>query len=183
MVVTIQTDGPSNFDRPVRVRFPNLPNPKTGKALLPGDSSALWNFSQDKGQWEIVGPMTVSADGKFVETDPGTGALQPGWLGWAPGSSGGGDQLLDADDGEDADRSDFGALLKEIGLHSTPQPTPSLSLGLHYFVLVNLETGLVEQRGRTGRNGVGQTALIMAPNTHYRQWVLRASDLQVGTAN
>ena len=30
LVITIQTDGPQNFDRPVPVRFPNLPDPNTG---------------------------------------------------------------------------------------------------------------------------------------------------------
>jgi hypothetical protein len=31
LVITIQTDGPMNFDRPVPVRFPNLPDPLTGE--------------------------------------------------------------------------------------------------------------------------------------------------------
>ena len=183
IVITIQTDGPDNFDRPVRVRFPNLPNPTTGKRLLPGDSSALWGFTRDTGQWEMIGPMTVSSDGNFVETDPGTGVLQPGWYGSAPGSSGGGDELQDGRDEAENELSAFAVSLKKIGLHSTPTPAPVPSLGAHYFVLINLETGLAEQRGRTGRNGIGHTSLIMAPDTPYRQWVLRASDLHVGTAN
>lgn len=86
LVITIQTDGPQNFDRPVPVRFPNLPDPVTGELKPPGASSILWSFSHDTGRWEPVAPMTVSADGKFVETDPGFGVLQPGWHGENPTS-------------------------------------------------------------------------------------------------
>lgn len=84
LVITIQTDGPQNFDQPVPVRFPNLPDPKTGKRLPPGAKSALWSFNHDTGEWEIAGPMTVTADGNYVESDPGYGVLQPGWHGTRP---------------------------------------------------------------------------------------------------
>ncbi len=90
IVITVQTDGPSNFDQPVPVRFPNLPDPKTGVKLAPGAKSALWSFNHDTGQWEIQGSMTVTADGNFVETDPGVGIRQPGWHSSTPGSTGGG---------------------------------------------------------------------------------------------
>lgn len=96
LVITIQTDGPTNFDGPVPARFPNLPNPSTGKRLPPGARSALWSFNHDTGRWEIQGPMTVSADGAFLDTDPGVGIRQPGWHGAAPGSNGeGGDETED----------------------------------------------------------------------------------------
>ncbi|MFN0067318.1 MAG: Ig-like domain-containing protein [Limisphaerales bacterium] len=88
LVITVQTDGPQNFDRPVPVRFPNTPDPATGQPLPPGAKSALWSFNHDTGRWEIVGPMTVTADGRFVETDPGVGLLQPGWHGQRQGTSG-----------------------------------------------------------------------------------------------
>lgn len=86
LVITVQTDGPQNFDRPAPVRFPNLPDPVTGRLLAPGEKSALWSFDHDKGKWELVGPMTVTADGKYVETDPGVGIRQPGWHGSTPGT-------------------------------------------------------------------------------------------------
>ncbi|MCP5517327.1 MAG: Ig-like domain-containing protein [Verrucomicrobiales bacterium] len=89
LVITIQTDGPRNFDQPVPVRFPNLPDPDTGEVLPPGAHTALWSFDHDKGFWEVVGSMTVSPDGRFVETDPGVGVLQPGWHGTRRGTSGG----------------------------------------------------------------------------------------------
>lgn len=90
LVITIQTDGPSNFSAPVPVRFPNLPDPVTGQKLPPGAKSALWSYNHDTGRWDIQGSMTVTADGNFVETDPGVGVRQPGWHGSTPGSTGGG---------------------------------------------------------------------------------------------
>lgn len=104
LVITVQTDGPSNFDRPVPVRFPNLPDPRTGKILPPGAKSALWSFNHDLGRWEIIGPMTVSADGRFVDSDPGVGIQQPGWHGTQGGSQGGGGDLS----GDDNDTDDDG---------------------------------------------------------------------------
>ena len=88
LVITVQTNGPTNFDRPVPVTFPNLPDPVTGEKLGPGEKSALWSFNHDTGKWEIVGPMTVTEDGKFVETDAGVGLLQPGWHGARRGAWG-----------------------------------------------------------------------------------------------
>lgn len=90
LVITIQTDGPQNFDRPVPVRFPNLPDPLTGVILPPGAKTALWSFNHDTGNWEVQGTMTVSADGKYAETDPGVGVRQPGWHGAAAGGPAGG---------------------------------------------------------------------------------------------
>jgi hypothetical protein len=84
--ISIQTDGATNFDRPVPVRFPNLPDPVTGIRLPPGAKSALWSYNHDKGIWEIAGPMTVTGDGNFVVTDIGVGVRQPGWHGSMPGS-------------------------------------------------------------------------------------------------
>ncbi|MBX3745201.1 MAG: Ig-like domain-containing protein [Verrucomicrobiae bacterium] len=86
LVITIQTDGPLNFDAPVPVRFPNLPDPVTGEVLPPGAPTALWSFNHDTGRWEIQGSMTVTADGRHVDTDPGVGVRQPGWHGARPGT-------------------------------------------------------------------------------------------------
>ena len=63
IVITVQTDGATNFDQPVPVCFPNLPAPATGQVLAPGAKSALWSFNHDTGRFEIVGSMTVSGDG------------------------------------------------------------------------------------------------------------------------
>ncbi len=88
LVITIQTDGPQNFDRPVPVCFPNLPDPRTGEVLPPGARSAIWSFNHDTGEWEVVGPATVSEDGRLVCSDPGVGIRQPGWHGTLPGCPG-----------------------------------------------------------------------------------------------
>ncbi len=96
LVITIQTDGASNFDRPVPVRFPNLPDAATGRKLPPGAKTALWSYNHDTGHWEIQGSMTVSQDGMFVDSDLGVGVRQPGWHGVAPGTSAdGGDERED----------------------------------------------------------------------------------------
>lgn len=90
LVITVQTDGATNFDRPVPVCFPNLPDPETGELLPPGAKTALWSFNHDTGRFEVVGPMTISEDGLFACTDPGVGILAPGWHGTSPGGPGGG---------------------------------------------------------------------------------------------
>ncbi|MFZ2422971.1 MAG: hypothetical protein WA029_17700, partial [Anaerolineae bacterium] len=87
VVITVQTDGADNFDLPVPVCFPNLPDPTSGQPLPAGSKSALWSFNHDTGNWDIVGPMTVSPDGTMVCSDPGSGVLSPGWHGTQPGSS------------------------------------------------------------------------------------------------
>lgn len=86
--ISVQTDGPLNFDGPVPVRFPNLPDPQTGLKLPPGAKSALMSYNHDTGRWEVQGPMTVTADGNYVETDPGVGVRQPGWHGTMAASTG-----------------------------------------------------------------------------------------------
>lgn len=75
LVITVQTNGATNFDVPVPVRFPNL------EGLAPGEKTALWSFNHDSGKFEIVGSMTVTADGLFVVSDPGVGIRAPGWHG------------------------------------------------------------------------------------------------------
>lgn len=96
VVITIQTDGPGNFDRPVPARFPNLPNPATGQPLPPGAKSGLWSFNHDTGEWELQGQMTVTANGRFIETDPGVGVRQPGWHGSTPAVSAKGGKIRPA---------------------------------------------------------------------------------------
>ncbi|HMO66287.1 MAG TPA: Ig-like domain-containing protein, partial [Verrucomicrobiota bacterium] len=89
-------------------------------------------------------------------------------------------RLVDTDgDG----RSDFQETLDGTNPLVPDTRRRPFSLGLHYFALMNLETGLIEQRGVTGRNGEGHEALIMAPDTRYRQWVFHPATGRVGTAD
>ena len=107
IVITVQTDGPTNFDQPVPACFPNLPNPDTGETLPPGAASALWSFNHDTGEFEVVGPATVSDDGTLVCTDPGVGILAPGWHGTNPNTPGEGpDQPDPPEDPEDPECPD-----------------------------------------------------------------------------
>lgn len=116
MVITIQTDGASNFDIPVPVMFPNLPDPVTGEKLPPGAKSALFSFNHDTGEWEVVGPMTVTEDGNFVKTDAGVGIRQPGWHGNNPGSGAGGPGDPGAPPGQPNGPS--------VGSPGSPEPPP-----------------------------------------------------------
>lgn len=97
LVITVQTDGATNFDRPVPVCFPNLPDPVTERLLGPGEKSGLWSFNHDTGKWEVVGPMQVTDDGSLVCTAPGVGILAPGWH----GSEQGNETEAQAETGED----------------------------------------------------------------------------------
>ncbi len=92
-VVTIQTDGATNFDIPAPVCLPNLEDPLTGRRLGPGEPAALWSFNHDLGRFEIVGSMTVNEDGSLICTDPGVGVLAPGWHGSSTGTQGEGGTL------------------------------------------------------------------------------------------
>lgn len=80
LVITVQTDGPQNFDRPVPVCLPNLPDAR-GFTPLPGMKAALMSFDHDTGEWHVAGSMTVSEDGRLICTDPGQGITKPGWHG------------------------------------------------------------------------------------------------------
>lgn len=99
LVVTVQTDGARNFDRPVPICLPNLPDPNTGERLPPDAKTALWSFNHDTGRFEIVGPMTVSRDGELICSDPGVGLTAPGWHGAGSGTPGNGGPGNDDDDG------------------------------------------------------------------------------------
>ncbi|MCA8960913.1 MAG: hypothetical protein KDC38_10395, partial [Planctomycetes bacterium] len=92
LVITVQTSAgagggmqPTNFDVPAPVRFPNLPLPTTGELPSPGEKLSLFSFDHDRGAWAVVGSMTVSDDGLYLESDPGVGILAPGWHGAFPG--------------------------------------------------------------------------------------------------
>ena len=85
LVITVQTDGATNFDTPAPICFPNLPNPDSGETLKPGEKTALWSFNHDTGRFGVVGPMTANADASLICTDPGVGVPAPGWHSWNPG--------------------------------------------------------------------------------------------------
>lgn len=84
LVITVQTDGGTNFDRPVPVCFPNLADPATGQVAPAGAKTGLFSFNHDTGRWELAGSATVSPDARLACSDPGQGILAPGWHGVLP---------------------------------------------------------------------------------------------------
>ncbi|MBI3417732.1 MAG: Ig-like domain-containing protein [Verrucomicrobia bacterium] len=71
------------------------------------------------------------------------------------------------------------ALCCLISLYSNLGYSQSLQTGLHYYAVVDLNTGKVVQRGTAGANGYAFDQLILAPNTPYRLMLLQAASLQV----
>ncbi len=49
--------------------------------LAPGEQTEFFSYDHQTGLLVINGLGTVSEDGSFIETDPGSGILQPGWNG------------------------------------------------------------------------------------------------------
>jgi RHS repeat-associated protein len=120
LVITVQTDGATNFDEPAPICFPNLPDPDTGELLNPGDKTGLWSFNHDAARWEVVGSMTVSADGTLVCTDSGVGILAPGWHGVAPGTPGSGGAEGASEEPPPDDKSDKGGCGGKKGQKTNP---------------------------------------------------------------
>ena len=79
LVVTVQSDGATNFSTPAPICLPNLPDPITGQTPAAGTAVSLISFNHDSGRWEHAGDATVDATGSLVCTDPGSGILAPGW--------------------------------------------------------------------------------------------------------
>ena len=132
LVITVQTDGGTNFDQPVPARFPNLPDPETGEVLAPGEKSALWSFNHDTGRFEVAGPMTVSPDGEFLVTDPGVGIRAPGWHGSNGGSSGSGGGGKDGDCGKEGVL--FGSAMTQCSIAVAAAATQADTFGAGWVV-------------------------------------------------
>jgi hypothetical protein len=70
--VTIQPPG-ILFNPPAKVTLPNV------EGFPPGAITQIFSFLHDQGQFEAVGPATVSDDGARVVSDPGFGIVHGGW--------------------------------------------------------------------------------------------------------
>jgi hypothetical protein len=82
--ITVQAPGVSVFTTPAAMSFPNVFN------AAPGTKLDFLSFDHTTGRLVIEGTATVTADGKSVHTDPGSGITHPGWHGLTPpGGSGG----------------------------------------------------------------------------------------------
>jgi hypothetical protein len=141
-VFSLQTSGPTNFERPVSVCLPNLPDPLTGYKPVPGEKTALVAFNHDTGQWEVVGPMTVTADGNFMKSDPGVGLRQPGWGGGTPGGTAPGATADTPEPGSPCNAGSPGGNQStcpegECGLFNYGFVKPSLKIGLGFKEFVD----------------------------------------------
>ncbi len=76
--ITVQAMGVATFSQPVALTFPNT------FGAAPGAKLNFLSFDHTTGRLEIEGTATVSADGRSVSTDPGTGVTHPGWHGLTP---------------------------------------------------------------------------------------------------
>jgi membrane-associated phospholipid phosphatase len=79
LFITIQAPGVETFTAPVSITFPNT------YGEPPGAKLNLLSFDHTTGLIVVNGTSTVSADGKTIVSDPGSGILAPGWHGVAGG--------------------------------------------------------------------------------------------------
>ena len=76
--ITIQAPGVAAFSTPAPMTFPNIYN------APPGTKLSFLSFNHTTGRLEFDGTCTVSDDGLYIRTDPGTGITHPGWHVAAP---------------------------------------------------------------------------------------------------
>src|SRR2546425_4439234 len=76
--ITVQAPGVATFATPAPMTFPNVFN------APPGTKLNFLSFDHTTGRLVIEGTATVSEDGLYVRTDPGTGITHPGWHGLTP---------------------------------------------------------------------------------------------------
>jgi hypothetical protein len=76
--ITVQAPGVATLSTPAPMTFPNIFNQP------PGTKLNFLSFDHTTGRLVIEGTATVSEDGTYVRTDPGTGITHPGWHGLTP---------------------------------------------------------------------------------------------------
>jgi len=69
---TIQPSG-TRFDPPVQLKIPNT------AGLKPGEKKPVYQWDHDLATFVQMGQATVTEDGAFLITDPGTGISKAGW--------------------------------------------------------------------------------------------------------
>ncbi|NRR32087.1 hypothetical protein HSX11_18080 [Oxalobacteraceae bacterium] len=69
---TIQPSG-TRFDPPVQLTIPNT------ASLKPGEKKPVYQWDHDLATFVQMGQATVTEDGAFLITDPGTGISKAGW--------------------------------------------------------------------------------------------------------
>jgi hypothetical protein len=69
---TLQPSG-TRFDPPVRLKLPN------SAGFKPGEKKPVYQWDHDLATFVQMGQATVTEDGAFLITDPGTGISKAGW--------------------------------------------------------------------------------------------------------
>ncbi|MCE9591901.1 MAG: Ig-like domain-containing protein [Planctomycetes bacterium] len=101
--ITIQAPGVAVFSIPAAITFPNV------FGAAPGTKLNLLSFDHTTGRLVLDGTATVTADGKAVVSDPGSGVTHPGWHGQPPpGDPNDDDDDDDDDNNDDNDNDDDG---------------------------------------------------------------------------
>ena len=103
--ITVQAPGIATFATPAPMTFPNVFN------APPGSKLNFLSFDHTTGRLVIEGTATVSENGFYVATDPGTGVTHPGWHGLAP-------------PGTMAKSKDTGKIRKSPNLNANEDGTP-----------------------------------------------------------
>lgn len=73
--LTIQGPDGGVFTEEAVLTIPNV------FGLAPGEKTEFFSYDHQTGLLVVNGVGTVSEDGTFIQTDPGSGILQPGWNG------------------------------------------------------------------------------------------------------
>ncbi len=157
--ISIQTDGPQNFDQPLPARFPNLPDPRTREKLPPGAKTVLWSYDHDEGAWVVSGTMTVTEDGNHVESDPGQGIRKPGWHGvWL------GAQARDAGAGPACEQAYLDALAAAaaFGVGTIAAPLAELVPGIGCAVSLGVATASTVISCSANKDTCGQSIVFGA---------------------
>jgi len=69
---TVQPGG-TRFDPPAKMILPNM------SGLAPGVVTYFYGFNHDTNRFEVISSASVTADGQFMISDPGTGIATAGW--------------------------------------------------------------------------------------------------------
>jgi len=69
---TVQPGG-TRFDPPAKMILPNM------SGLAPGVITYFYGFNHDTNRFEVISSASVTGDGQFMISDPGTGIATAGW--------------------------------------------------------------------------------------------------------
>ncbi|MCC7082795.1 MAG: phosphatase PAP2 family protein, partial [Burkholderiales bacterium] len=132
------------FAQPAKITFPNVFN------AAPGTKLNILSFDHTTGRLVINGTGTVSADGKSVTSDEGSGIMAPGWHGVTP-------------EGVWAKVKFYGKAFRDIGLASLDVARQFTATWLAGVAAdIDLANNLIGTFGKVGRP-IGKLLRVGAP--------------------